>query len=63
MKKEEIEDLIGKEYGRWKILEYDEVKSKKDHRTAFICQCSCENKTIRSVTFKNMKNGISTSCG
>lgn len=61
MKKEEIEDLIGKEYGRWKILEYDEVKSQNKHKTYFICQCSCG--TIKSVDYSNLRSKSSKSCG
>ena len=42
-------DLTGKIFGKLKVLKLDEDKSKETGRTYWMCQCSCENKTIVSV--------------
>lgn len=44
---------VNDQFGRWIILGLDEEfekikKTKQPHR--FICQCSCEQQTIRSVS-------------
>ena len=55
-------DLTNKIFGRWTVLEHDEKLSRpREHR--WICQCSCENKTIKSVLGRSLRNGTSTSCG
>lgn len=50
------EDLTGKKFGDWTVLEYMGNKSYK-------CQCSCENKTIKVIQAQTLKNGTSKSCG
>lgn len=55
-------DLTGKSFGRWIVLEHDEKLSHpKEHR--WICQCTCNNKTIKSVLGRSLRNGTSQSCG
>lgn len=53
------EDLTGKTFGRWTVLEKDRESS----TIRWICQCSCKEKTIRSVKANDLKSGKSTSCG
>lgn len=57
---------VNDKFGRWVILGLDEEfekikKTKQPHR--FICQCSCEQQTIRSVSSSSLVNGYSKSCG
>jgi len=52
--------LIGKTFGRWSVLERDK---KSEDRAKWICKCSCDLKTIRSVREENLVSGISQSCG
>ena len=57
---------VNDQFGRWIILGLDEEfekikKTKQPHR--FICQCSCEQRTIRSVSSSSLVNGYSKSCG
>ena len=48
------EDLTGKKFGKWTVLEYDT-------NYKWICKCDCGK--IKSVSSSNLKNGNSTSCG
>ena len=50
------EDLSGRIFGDWTVLEYVGNKSYK-------CQCSCENKTIRVIQAQTLRSGASKSCG
>lgn len=54
-------DETGNQYGRWTVLYQDTEKSGKN--TYWFCQCSCENKTIKSVMGYNLRAGLSKSCG
>lgn len=55
-----MEDLTGKQFGEWTVLERD--KKKYNSRGArYICECSCG--TIKSVFGKNLRKGKSVSCG
>jgi very-short-patch-repair endonuclease len=49
-------DLTGQQFGRWTVLEY--VKSNK-----WKCQCSCKNHTIKLVDGRNLRRGMTLSCG
>jgi len=53
--------MIGKTFGRWKILEY--VKRDKNGNLIFKCQCQCENKTIKNCLLNSLKTGHTKSCG
>ena len=60
------DDLIGKTFGLWKIIDiYDDYIQPKTgwHKKRYLCECSCENKTIRPVLYSHLKNGSSTNCG
>lgn len=55
-----MEDLTGKEFGKWKVISraYDNTKSRG---AKWNCQCQCG--TRRIVFGKNLRNGTSRSCG
>ena len=56
-----IQDLTGKKFGRWTVIEYAGID--KHHNALWLCECSCENKTRKIVISNNLKRGISKSCG
>lgn len=54
-----MQDLVGKKFGRWTVLEYSH---KNSHREPFwVCRCECGN--IKTIVGANLKNGTSQSCG
>lgn len=59
------EDLTGKEFGNWKVLQQAEDHINKNGRriAAWLCECQCEKKTIKVVIGEILKNGRSKSCG
>ena len=52
----EFNDISGQTFGLWHVLEY----LGDQH---YLCQCSCENKTIASVRKADLLSGLSRSCG
>jgi hypothetical protein len=54
-------NLIDQIFGRLTVIDYDLNNHKKG--TYFLCQCSCENKTIISVRGSHLKDGNVQSCG
>lgn len=59
-------DLSGMEFGLWKVInqsEQDFVEPNGKHIAAWICECQCENHTVKIVRGKDLKNGKSKSCG
>lgn len=54
-------DLTGQSFGRWIVLERDFSNPGKGAR--WICQCSCDKHTVRSVTSQALRTGRSKSCG
>lgn len=52
------EDLTGREFGRLTAKERD-----KDYRDRWICECSCEKKTMRSFWLYDLHRGKVKSCG
>lgn len=53
-------DLTGKIFGRWKVIERSYSKNNKIY---WLCECSCDKHTIRSVNGSSLKRGLSISCG
>ncbi len=53
-----FEDLTGKQFGYWTVLNRAESKNK---RTKWLCKCKCG--TIKEVDAGSLKSGASTSCG
>lgn len=61
MKLKEYEDLTNKVFGKFTVLERD--YSRKDRRYWW-CKCSCENKTIKSISSSELlREGGTVSCG
>jgi hypothetical protein len=59
-----IKDLTGMIFGNWKVLYQDiETYYEKRYGTWWVCECQCENKTIRSVEASILKRKYSTHCG
>lgn len=58
--KENGSSHIGKQYGRWTVIEYAGRKGSNDR---FLCRCSCDAKTEREVPLANLLSGRSQSCG
>lgn len=58
-------DLIGRTFGRWTVLEYDDKTTidKNNGLSYWKCVCSCENKTIKSISRSGLSGGKSNSCG
>lgn len=54
-----IEDLTGKIFGDWEVIDFD--KKDKYYTRYWLCKCSCG--TIKSVAEKYLKSGHSKSCG
>lgn len=53
------EDLLGKRYGKWKVIE---VLRKYKHNKTF-CKCKCDCGNISIVDLSNLNSGTSTNCG
>ena len=53
---DKLDDISGKQFGNWLVLEYA-------GNGYYKCQCQCDNKTIKNIYGKSLKNGTSTSCG
>lgn len=60
-----LKNLEGQVFGRLTVLRRGEDAIRKDGKrdTTWICQCSCENKTIIQVRSCNLKSGKTNSCG
>lgn len=52
-------DRVGEKYGRWTIIRFDERYGQCDAR--WICRCDCG--VERSVIFRSIRGGRSSSCG
>lgn len=58
-------DLSGMKFNRWTVLYQTDDIIRKDgyHERVWICQCSCDKKTILPVRERSLKSGHSKSCG
>lgn len=61
----ETRDLTGQQFGRWTVLRRGEDRINKRNKKikTWVCQCSCENHTIKEVIEANLIRGLSSSCG
>lgn len=50
------EDLTGRTFGNWKVLSYAEDGN-------WVCECQCNNKTIKIIARANLVLGKTKSCG
>lgn len=59
------EDLIGKIFGRWKVIERaeDAILKNGTKEAQWLCECSCEKHTRKIIKNSNLKNNRSFSCG
>lgn len=55
-----MKDLSGKVYGRWTVIKFSHRKGKNYY---WVCKCSCEKNTIKTVNSAQLNNGQSQSCG
>lgn len=60
-KKSRAIDLTGQIFGRWTVLK--RAENKGNGVAHWLCQCSCEKKSIKIVSGRSLRNGQSTSCG
>lgn len=63
-----VEDLTGKQFARLKVIGRDIERDKEDNKngkkgTHWLCQCSCGNTKLVSVTGYQLKSGHTQSCG
>ena len=58
----EFKDLIGQTFNRWTVIGISD-KTNKHYDRYWLCQCSCENKTIREVSELSLIKERSKSCG
>ena len=56
------EDLTGQIFGHWTVL-YRTLNNNNNNKVQWVCQCNCENHTIKAVEAKSLKSGTSTNCG
>ena len=54
-------DLTGQMFGRWLVKGIGTQKSGGCYK--WICECQCENKTIKEISSASLRNGVSKSCG
>ena len=54
-------DLTGQTFGRWTVLKRDNTIHKDD--VYWICECSCDKHTIKSVNGNYLRSGKGKSCG
>lgn len=54
------EICIGDIYNNWKVLSFDCVKHGHKY---YMCECQCENKTVKSVCGDYLVSGRSKNCG
>lgn len=55
-----IDNLKGKTFNRWKVVSDPIIEN---NRVYYMCECSCEEHTIKKVRSDRLTNGCSKSCG
>lgn len=58
-----FKDLTGQTFGLWKVIELNKELSKQKGSSYWICECSCEKHTRKSVLASHLIGGRSKSCG
>ncbi len=56
---EKIKNLIGQQFGNLLVLSYVDIQEKQGSH--WLCKCKCNKKII--VSYKNLTQGKTTSCG
>ena len=56
---------IGDNFGKWKVIGFDDKRSKnsKHGRKYYFCECQCKDRTIKSVREDSLTSQKSMSCG
>lgn len=55
---------VGDVFGKWTVVqEIENVENKIGWKRRALVRCSCEDKTERIVNLKNLRSGLSNSCG
>ncbi len=54
-------ELVGKLFGRWKVLSIE--GKDKNNKTMYLCECRCVKKTKKLVSKYSLLDGMSKSCG
>ena len=60
------EDLTGRYFGRWKVIKQAEdyiLPTTGQHYAQWLCECSCEEHTIKVIQQGHLKSQKSLSCG
>lgn len=57
-------EMLGRQFGMWLVLSYSHgTGGKTSRRHFYLCECQCENKTIKIIDGAALRNGTSKSCG
>lgn len=56
-----LENLSGRFFNNLEVIDYNNEKSKENHRPYWNCQCTCGNKIVAKGML--LKNGTKKSCG
>lgn len=59
--KKKLNDLTGKQFGRWTVLHRDVDEKYLAGNAYWVCECQCG--TVKSVHSRNLTSGKSLSCG
>lgn len=54
-------EMIGKEFGRLKVIRQMEVSTKSDRQAWYLCRCQCGSEIV--VRGTSLRNGTTSSCG
>ena len=60
------ENLTGRIFGRWRVIEQTDdyiIPSNGKPIARWLCECSCEEHTVRKITGAALRSGESLSCG
>lgn len=64
IRKKSLIDLTGKKFGKLTVIEKtNKPENVKSTENFWLCQCSCENKTLIKVVAHSLKSGNTKSCG
>ena len=61
-----FQDLTGQKFGHLTVIKRGNGKLYENQKykfTTWICQCDCENRTIKEIDARSLKSGLTTSCG
>lgn len=56
-----MKNLVGRTFGRLKVIEYKGVD--KHHKRLWLCECSCEDKSVIIASTSQLTTGHTQSCG